>query len=118
MHKAKKNEARFTIKFNPANPRHQEAMRMLNDAGRCKASLIADALNMYACYGATAYDDLFNRRNSKSIVTETRHVVVEVENATLLKHESLDTLNASDDKLLNEDDFWKDIRDSVGSFFD
>ena len=49
---SKKNEARFTIKFNPANPRHREAMRILNEAGRGKAALIADALCMYTHYGA------------------------------------------------------------------
>ena len=51
----KKNEARFTIKFNPANLRHREAMRILNEAGRGKAALIADALCMYIHYGADSF---------------------------------------------------------------
>ena len=55
---AKKNEARFTIKFNPANPRHREAIRILNEAGRGKATLIADALCMYTHYGANMSADL------------------------------------------------------------
>ena len=55
---SKKNEARFTIKFNPANPRHREAIRTLNEAGRGKATLIADALCMYIHYGATMSADL------------------------------------------------------------
>ena len=62
---AKKNEARFTIKFNPANPRHQEAIRTLNEAGRGKAALIADALCMYAHYGASMSADLLS---SKEII--------------------------------------------------
>ena len=124
MYKAKKNEARFTIKFNPANPRHREAMRMLNEAGRCKASLIADALSLYDCYGATACSDLhtcgdlYNGRNSKRIATKARHEVVEVENATLQPHGNQETYKALDDKLFNEGGFWKDIESSVGSFFD
>ena len=49
---AKKDEAKFTIKFNPANPRHREAIRILSEAGRGKATMIADALYVYAHYGA------------------------------------------------------------------
>ena len=58
MMDTKKNEARFTIKFNPINPRHREAMRLLNEAGRTKASLIADALCMYDQYGANTSVEL------------------------------------------------------------
>ena len=58
MMDAKKNEARFTIKFNPVNPRHREAMRILNEAGRGKAALIADALCMYAHFGTNVSADL------------------------------------------------------------
>ena len=54
----KKNENRFTIKFNPANPRHKEAMRILDEAGRRKASLIADALCMFNHYGIDMNADL------------------------------------------------------------
>ena len=118
MYKAKKNEARFTIKFNPANPRHREAMRMLDEAGRCKASLIADALCVYACYGVTACGNLFNGKDDKSIISKTRHEVSEVVNAALLPHGYPKTHKALDDKLFNEDSFWKNIGDTVESFFD
>ena len=43
----KKDEARFTIRFNPADPRHQIAMEVLASAGRRKASIIADAICDY-----------------------------------------------------------------------
>jgi hypothetical protein len=43
----KKEETRFSIRFNPADPRHQFAMDALNTAGRRKATLIADALYHY-----------------------------------------------------------------------
>jgi hypothetical protein len=52
MMDTKKDVARFTIKFNTINPRHKQAIRMLNEAGRTKAALIADALCMYAHYGS------------------------------------------------------------------
>ena len=43
----KKDETRFTIRFNPADPRHQRAMDVLKASGRRKASLIADAICEY-----------------------------------------------------------------------
>ena len=48
---AKKDESKFTIKFNPVNPRHREAVRILNEVGRGKAALIAEALYIYAHRG-------------------------------------------------------------------
>jgi len=43
----KKDEVRFTIRFNPADPRHQKAMGALQSSGRRKATLIADAVCEY-----------------------------------------------------------------------
>jgi len=43
----KKDETRFTIRFNPIDPRHQIAMDALKTSGRRKATLIADALCEY-----------------------------------------------------------------------
>ena len=43
----KKDETRFTIRFNPIDPRHQAAMDALQASGRRKASLIADAVCEY-----------------------------------------------------------------------
>jgi len=45
--KMKKDNNRYTIRFNPADPRHQRAMDVLESAGRRKASLIADAVCEY-----------------------------------------------------------------------
>ena len=45
--KMKKDNTRFTIRFNPADPRHQRVMDVLESAGRRKASLIADAVCEY-----------------------------------------------------------------------
>ena len=43
---AKKDASRYTIKFDPAIPSHKEAMRTLDEAGRGKAALIADAIRI------------------------------------------------------------------------
>lgn len=43
----KKDYTRFTIRFNPVDPRHQKTMEALEVAGRRKASLIADAVCEY-----------------------------------------------------------------------
>jgi hypothetical protein len=43
----KKEEMRFSIRFNPADPRHLKAARILNQVGRSKAMIVADALWEY-----------------------------------------------------------------------
>jgi len=43
----KKDENRFTIRFNSADPRHQRTMEALEAAGRRKAFFIADAVCEY-----------------------------------------------------------------------
>ena len=113
----KKNEARFTIKFNPANPRHREAIRMLNEAGRCKASLIADALCVYAHY-ATACDDLLNEKNSVRKVARIKHQVTEIEGMALLAKSVEENKDILFNSQSDEEGFWKCISDSVTTFFD
>ena len=44
---SKKEESRFNIRFNPADPVHQIAIDVLSHAGRSKANLIANALAFY-----------------------------------------------------------------------
>ena len=43
----KTDGARYTIRFNLADPYHQKAMEILNNVGRRKASLIAAAICAY-----------------------------------------------------------------------
>jgi len=45
--KGKKDDNRFTIRFNPADPRQQKTKEVLNLAGRRCASLIAEAMCEY-----------------------------------------------------------------------
>jgi len=54
----KKDVARFTIRFNQENPRHNKAIQILNKNGKGMASLIADSLCMYVHYGADFTSDL------------------------------------------------------------
>ena len=114
---AKKDEARFTIKFNPLNPRHKEAMRVLNEAGRSKASLIADALCMFLHCGSRACGDISNGRNSKCKVTRVTYEGVEVDGMALLPTGSIAVSDFSIEKAFDEVSFWKNADDSVETFF-
>ena len=106
---AKKDEARFTIKFNLANPRHKEAMRILNEAGRSKATLIADAICMYIHYSAgTATDLIGNAKPACSPMQVQREVVPAAkENPPAIP---VDAAN-------HADDLWLAVNESLESFF-
>ena len=43
----KKDNAKFTVQFNPADPLHQQTIDMLNRQGRRKAQFIANAVTHY-----------------------------------------------------------------------
>ena len=96
---SKKDVARFTIKFNPANSRHREAMRVLNEAGRNKAALIADALCLYAHYSTNTAADLVGRAKPGD---KSRHIQREV----------------PADAASQKDDVWLTVNESLESFFD
>jgi hypothetical protein len=56
----KKDETRFTIRFNPTDPRHKKTMEVLSAAGRRKSTLIADAICDYLMrYSNTAATSAF-----------------------------------------------------------
>ncbi|MCL1882710.1 MAG: hypothetical protein FWF81_03025 [Defluviitaleaceae bacterium] len=52
----KKDETRFTIRFNPVDPRQNRTMNALEAAGRRKATLIADALCEYLDRRGESYE--------------------------------------------------------------
>ena len=56
----KKEEMRFSIRFNPADPRHRNAARLLNEAGRSKAVIVANALWEYDFKRDTPFDARVN----------------------------------------------------------
>jgi hypothetical protein len=99
----KKDEARFTIKFNPANPRHKKAIQLLNEAGRRKAPVIADALCMYDRYGADQINDLMGNGDD--------------EQDSIPIHPSMVEKNTQDNDVFTEEDLWQTANDSLKVFF-
>jgi hypothetical protein len=61
----KKEEMRLTIRFNPADPRHREAARILNESGRSKAIIVANALWEYSFRRDTSPDMETTPRSNK-----------------------------------------------------
>jgi len=87
----KKNKATYTIKFNPIDPRHQEAMRVLDGAGRRKAQLIAEAICLYVHHGATIVSD-FQRYRSQPGLGSARAIITPAPEAIAT---DIPTLNAT-----------------------
>jgi len=106
----KKNKATYTIKFNPIDPRHQEAMRVLDGAGRRKAQLIAEAICLYVHYGATMVSDLQGFRpqqelgSARTAITPAPEAIatdIPILNATLVPAtKPFSTDSSADDELL------------------
>ena len=72
----KKDKGRFTIKFNSKNPRHNEAMKILNDYGKGMSSLIADALYMYVHHGSNMASELVDKaKHEKNLVHVEEEVI-------------------------------------------
>ena len=109
MMKIKKQEARFTIQFNLNNPRHKEAVKILNEVGRSKAMLIAEALYVYFRYVSNAINHIGSNK-SQHEVTTTIHEKLEVSEIAPL-NEDIDTTQSI------EDDLWQTVNESLGAFF-
>jgi len=107
----KKEKARFTIKFNPANPRHQEAIKMLNEVGRSKAELIADALFLYSHHKASILANFTNRGNSDSNIIQIQR------NTMAVVQEKFEMFDDDNINQPNEDDIWQAVNDSIEGFF-
>lgn len=60
----KKDNGRFTLRFDPADPQQQAAIKILNAAGRRKAILIAQALHYYIALGNGNTDTSVIHHNS------------------------------------------------------
>ena len=106
----KKNPSRFTIKFNTANSRHIKAVEMLNAAERCKASLIADALHMYASTDSrTAAAAEKQRQGSIPLQKEDTEAIHHFpDNPAMISKNTTQP---------GESDMWQAISDSVDAFF-
>ena len=112
----KKNPARFTVKFNPTNPRHQKAITLLECAGRCKASLIADALVMYDHYGANMAADLIAPRPQDSILT-SQHYNSTVAATPMLQELAVHATSSGVEQP-TKDDIWQAVSNAMQTFFD
>ena len=108
----KKDATKYTIKFNAANPRHREAMRLLNETARGKAALIADALCMYAHYGVEAYGDLIG--SGWPLVEAQSPMIVKNERYLLSAASVLQMPPSAGPP--EEDGIWNTINDSLESF--
>ena len=64
----KKEEMRFSIRFNPADPRHRKAAQILNQAGRSKAIIVANALWEYELKNG-ALMDISNSHEGSATIT-------------------------------------------------
>ena len=112
---AKKNASRYTIKFNPDIPSHKEAMRTLDEAGRSKAALIADAIRMR--------NVLYNRNADElaaSLSTVSPQLLsVQAQPARMDEVPSLPPKpNAQNTScaVKSDDDFWDGMNDTLKMF--
>ena len=106
----KKNPSRFTIKFNPANPRHIKAVEMLTAAERCKASLIADALYVYASTDSRTAAAVEKQRQGS--------IPLQKENTGAIPCRSdSPAVTSKNTTQPGESGMWQAISDSVDAFF-
>ena len=111
----KKDASRYTIKFDPTIPSHIEAMRTLDEAGRGKAALIADAIRirnaLYSCNADVVAALLPNiSRHPAPVQLQSEQVAV----AAALPQKSK-TQNTSG-AIKSEDDFWEGMDDVLKLF--
>lgn len=122
---AKKNAARYTIKFDPDIPSHQEAMQTLDEQGRGKAALIAEAIrirNALYSLNADALAELLNKPEHESNPARL-HPRQDFE-ASQGKFDALDmesshpTIKTNDTSVANQsdDEFWRDVDNALNTF--
>ena len=122
----KKDESRFTIKFDSANPRQREAMRILNQVDRRKAALITDAiLCMYGYYGTNmatsiAVEKPSNTSSPKLPMRESTPEIAQ-DSPVEMNADLQDVLPAQTPDVPRtnqpEDGKWRTITESVDTFF-
>ena len=111
---AKKDASRYTIKFDPTIPIHQEAMQTLDEAGRSKAALIADAIHIRnALYS----------RNTNAIAVLLPNVsqqpapaLSQVECMTETATPPLKPKFQDENTIQSEDDFWESMDSTLKMF--
>ena len=120
----KKKPERFTIQFDINIPNHQEAIKTLNEAGRSKAPLIAEAIhimNAFNAYKTSALAELFINTKHETIPTlqqtQSPKAPREKLEATDI-HPLLPIIETHDTPSISqsEDAFWETINDSLEMF--
>jgi len=112
---AKKDASRYTIKFDPTIPSHKEAMQTLDEAGRGKAALIADAIrirNALYSRNADAIDALLP--NVSRQTTPEQPQPERMTKATTLSPEPKSQKSSS--VIQSDDDFWEGMGDVLKLF--
>jgi len=114
----KKDKERFTIKFNSKNPRHNEAMQILNDYGKGMSSLIADALCMYVHQGTNMTTKLIDKTKQEKRPARVDEGVVH--NPSQKESVKLDislSMIKSTETPLSQDDFQSTLNAALDAFF-
>ena len=108
----KKDEMRFSIRFNPADPRHRKAALLLNMAGRRKAAIVADAIWEYEMKYAVSASDTKKPGNGRSETEMSRNdcgrCEIERNQDIYVTH-----IGSEDDDMLRDS-----ILDAIGRFQD
>ena len=112
---AKKDASRYTIKFDPAIPSHKEAMRTLDEVGRGKAALIADAIrirNALYSRNADAIDAL-----PINVIRQPVPVQSQLECMTEAATLPPEPKNQKTSRVIqSDDDFWEGMSDVLKLF--
>jgi|GEM_PF-3372430 len=112
---AKKDASRYTIKFNPDIPSHKEAMRTLDEAGRSKAALIADAIRMRNVLYNRNADELaaLLPTVSQQLLSVQAQPARMVEALSLPPNSKIQNIS---DAVKSDDDFWGGMDDALKMF--
>jgi len=103
----KKDEARFTIKFNSRYPHHSEAIRILNEKGRGMSSLIANALCRYANYEENVDSDITGDVKQKANYVISQDNGLDKSSSTIVPKEAA----------LSQKNFHDTINNALEAFF-
>jgi len=121
----KKHTTRYSIKFDPDIPSHQEAIKTLDEVGRSKAALIADAIRIRNIFYTRNIDMIAEmlQNNTGSMNPSQLFLEQTLESShekdhlpgTLPLSPETETYGASASKP-SDNDFWRDISNAIDMF--
>jgi len=106
----KKEEARFTIKFNPSDPIEREMINLLNGSDRRKAAMLKAWYVVYAHYKDEAIAKLLSVKdhNANSVRLQREYTIKAAAVQESVEAESTQSA---------DEDLWQIANDSLGGFF-